>query len=149
MQAVGAAAEDRDQLGRVPPEPAVQPLVEAVAAGPVQTAVGEVVGDPLPLSAVERSCGCPVLRRDGPGLIRWCGAGLTVLRLLPTGVGLPAGSTSCHRATPGGYCHPGRDGGEVAEVACGVDIPIQGHTTHGARVRPLTQGQLGFHRTTA
>ena len=46
---------------------------------------------------------------------------MTLHSHLPAVAGLTVGSTSCHRATPGGV-DLGREGGEVA---CGVEVPVQ------------------------
>ena len=59
----------------------------------------------------------PALRRDGPGLTDWCRAGLTLHSHLPAYAGLPVGSTSCHRATPGGVELSRERGGGLAAVA--------------------------------
>src|SRR4051812_15671462 len=126
MRLVGAGTGRRHST---PPNPADYPNSTTVL--------------PLPLSALRRSCGSRSLRSGGPGR-GYRGVGLTFPSLQPTRAGLTDGSTSGHRATPGGNTLS-YEGGEVTG---GVQIPVQDQTTNTTGVRPLGQGQFGFHRTT-
>jgi hypothetical protein len=93
----------------------------------------------------EHTVGSPALRWDGPGLAGGCRAGLTLHSHQPRRRGLTVGSTSSHRATPGGVVF----GRESGEVACGVEVSVQDQTARLTLVLALRQGQLGFHRAAA
>jgi CubicO group peptidase (beta-lactamase class C family) len=88
----------------------------------------------------------PALPRDGPGLTRWRGAGLTFHGHLHPGGCLTVGSASvCDlRATPGDL--PPAPGGQVDRR---VHVPVQDQAAGGACVSALGQGQLGSHRAAA
>jgi hypothetical protein len=88
----------------------------------------------------------PVLPRGGPGLTALPRAGLTFHSHLPGGPGLAVGSASVWdlRATPGDL--PPAVGGEVA---CRVEVPVQGQAARLAPVGPLGQGELGSRRAAA
>src|SRR3712207_8676184 len=58
-------------------------------------------------------------------LFRSCGAGLTLRGHLPACAGLAVGSTSCHRATPGGV-ELSRESGQVQR---GVAVPVNDQAT--------------------
>src|ERR1022692_1556746 len=79
--------------------------------------------------------GSRVLRPGGPGLGRVCGAGFLFRWLLPGAAG------SC--AASGGVLGLRPTGGEVHQVTCGVDVPVQVQAAVLAVVGALGQGQLG------
>src|SRR5215207_2452022 len=83
----------------------------------------------------EHTIGRPALRWDGPGLTRGCGAGLTLHSHLPAYAGLLVGSTSSHRATPGGV-ELGREGGQVL---CSVAVAVDDQAARFAVVFALGQ----------
>ena len=77
-------------------------------------------------------------------------AGLTFRRLLPPPdgrAGLTDGSTSCHRAAPGGpaFCAGGVLA-QAGEVDGGVQVTVEDDVAVVTPVGPVGQSELGFHR---
>src|SRR5258708_715054 len=97
--------------------------------------------EPLRMSTQWRSCRSPALPWDGPGLARGSGAGFLVRWRLPGNAGAYAASAGVLALRP--------TGGEVEQVTGGVHIPVDEEAARLARVLPLGQGQLGFHRAAA
>ena len=79
------------------------------------------------------------LPAGGPGLIRVRGAGFLLRPAAPGEAGSYLRSTGVLALRP--------TDGEVEQVTCGVLVPVYDQAARLAQVRPLGQGQFGFHRT--